>query len=93
MIKLSKEASSCLLLFLINKTEPGQKGPSAGFGMVSVWSLKKQRQASGLQLSSGGRRRGPEKEERSDWRTHGETAEEMDGEGGTAGFFSKATIH
>lgn len=52
--------------------------------MVSVWSLQSQRQTSGLQFGSVGKRQGPEKEERSDWRTHGEAAEEMEGEGGTA---------
>ena len=32
MITPSKEASSCLFLFSINKTEPGEMGPSAVFG-------------------------------------------------------------
>jgi len=74
----SEEASSCLLVFSINKTEPGGEGPQCWFWPWCQFG------ASVLHLSSGGRRLGPEKEERSDWRTHGETAEETDDEGGTA---------
>lgn len=80
MIKPSKEASPCLLLFSISKTEPGEGAQSRFW----PWYLQRQRQTSGLQLSSVGRRQGPEKEERSDWRTRGATAEETDGEGGIA---------
>lgn len=65
MIKLSKEASSCLLLFSINKTEPGQMGPSAGFGHgVSVEPEKaKANQWFAAQLrrkETGARERGKE---------------------------------
>lgn len=78
-MKPSKEPSFCLLLFSINKAKPGEKGPSAGFGPgVSL----EQMQNSDLHLSSLGRRQEPEK--RSDCRTCGKTAEEVEREGVTA---------
>lgn len=65
MIKPSKEASSCLLLFSINKTEPGEKGPSAGFGHGVSLELAKAKagQRFAAQLSgkeTGTRERGKE---------------------------------
>lgn len=57
--------------------------------MVSVWSLQKQRKTRSFQLSSAGRRQGPQKEERNCWRTR--EAEEMNGEGRPA-FLSQGSL-